>query len=75
MTGFKPLMKIKGREGNQDTSTRVSLGSYFFATHRKMCEPPIIFSTLLNAAEYVVMAFNERCPEWQSCSEVAKACN
>lgn len=50
--------ETKGREGNQDTSTRVSLGSYFFARDHKMCELPIIFSMLLNAAEYVVMAFN-----------------
>lgn len=29
-----------------------------------MCELPVIFSMLLNAAEYVVTDFNKRCPAW-----------
>lgn len=57
-------MKIRGREGDKEINTRVSLGSCLFATDHKMCELPIIFSTLLNAAGYVAMDFNKRCPAW-----------
>lgn len=63
-TGHKPVFKIRGRKGEKGINTRVSLGSCTFATDRKMCELPVNFSTLLNAAEYVVMDFNKHCPSW-----------
>lgn len=63
-TGHQPVFKIRGRMGEKGINTRASLGSCTFATDRKMCELPVTFSTLLNAAEYVVTDFNKRCPSW-----------
>lgn len=51
-------------EREKGTNMTSSLGTVFFATDHEMCELPVIFSTLLNAAEYVMMDFNKPCPAW-----------
>ena len=51
-------------ERERGTNMTSSLGTVFFATDHEMCELPVIFSTLLNAAEYVMMDFNKPCPAW-----------